>query len=195
MSARFERALYAALIIVVYFFAVVPNGVDYGWAWGWPGAGLGFPLALVGGLITFGAGATALALVAARPRHPRIAFVLRLVAVPVILVGPALVFGRFGGLARSEGRGLAARVRKVTPLDQLQAWAVTGLAGSKDVPLPEDIARTLPPHPEVVWREDHVSVRWYDRGVLVGSSNYRPGGEDFFHEEIRPGVYVYVAEH
>jgi hypothetical protein len=82
----------------------------------------------------------------------------------------------------------------VTPLDHLQAWAVAGLASSKESPLPEDIARTLPPHLEVVWREDHVWVRWYDTGVLVGSSRYRPSGEAFFQEEIRPGIYVYVVE-
>jgi hypothetical protein len=196
MSGRFEGVLYAAVMIVVYLLAVVPHVLDYGWAWGWPGAGLGFPLSLLGGLIRFGAGATALAMAAARPKRPLAAVVLRLVAVPFILIGPSLVFGSFGGLATSAGRGLAARVRTVTPLDHLQAWAVAGLAGSKDSPLPDDIARTLPPHPEVVWREDHVSVRWYDRGISVGSSEYRPAGRrEFFEEEIRPGVYVYVVEH
>ena len=195
MSSRLEGGIYVTLGIAAYGFAVLPHVVDYGWAWGWPGAGLGFPLALLGTLITIGAGSVAVALAVARPKLPRTAFILRIVAVPLILIGPGVVFGSFGGLATSEGRGLAARVRKVTPLDRLQRWAAAGLAGASDSPLPDEVARTLPRDPRVDWRGDHVVLSWYDQGVLVGPPQFRPLRAAFFQEEIRPGIYVYVVEH
>ncbi len=195
MSRRAEALTYGASVIILYALAVVPHALEYGWAWGWPGAGLGFPIALLGSACAIPAGVAAVVCVLVRPKQPRIALLLRIVAIPVIVVGPGIVFDHFGGLATSEGRGLAARVRDVTPVESLQRWAVGVLHGSKDAPLPAEVASTLPQRPRIQCRGDHVVLSWYDRGLFIGPPEFRPSHKSFFEAQIRPGVYVYVVEH
>jgi hypothetical protein len=194
LRTRTELLLYAVLVVSVYVLAVVPHILDYGWAFRWPGSGLGFPVALLGLLLTIAAGGAAIFLALLRPRTPRFALVLRLVAIPVILLGPFVVNGILGGLATSEGRGLVARVRQETPVDRLQDWAVKGLQASPRPTLPPDISATLPYPPSVVWDDDHVTLQWYNDGILIGPPGYVPSGEFWFREEIRPGVFVVIVE-
>lgn len=195
MSGRAQVVIYGACIILVYALAIAPHLLEYGWAWGWPGAWLNFPNSLLSLVITVVDGILSLVLVLVLFMRPRAALLLRILAVPLILVGPPVVFGLFGGLATSVGRGLAARVSKVTPIDSLQKWAVARQNGSAAEALPPEVARTLPPRPRIEYRGDHVAVAWYDRGLLVGTPEFRPRQASFFEAEVRPGVYVYVVEH
>ena len=195
MNRRVQLVIYVGSVVIVYALVVIPHVLEFGWAWGWPGAGLGFAVSLLGSALTIAAGVLALVLVLALPKQPRLSLLVRIAAVPLILIGPGLVFGLFGGLATSQGRGLASRVRNVTPVDSLQKWAVAELKGSGASLLPPEVARTLPSHAEIENREDHIVVRWYDRGLLVGAPDFRPQQQTFFRAKVRPGVYVYVEEH
>jgi hypothetical protein len=195
MSGKAEAVGYGAVLALVYGLAVMPHVLEYGWAWGWPGGNAGFAVAILGSAVTLLMGLVAIVCVIVMPKRPRWRAVARLVAVPVIVLGPGIVFNAFGGLATSLGRGLAARVRTATPLDSLQTWAVRAAHESPPSPLPDDVAKTLPPRPTVTYAEDHVTLQWYDRGIAVGSREFRSRGRSFFDCEIRPGVYVYVVEH
>jgi len=195
MKASREVLAYLAAGGVVYFLAVLPHVLDFGWAWGWPGAGLGFPLSLLGTLLTLLVGTSAVAWALAAPKAPRWIFAARLAAVPVLSLGPFILFGSFGGLATSQGRGLVARLRQVTPVEHLQRWAISTLRDRDATSLPDEVAATLPRNPRIDRRGDHVALVWYDTGVLVGAPTFRPERSSFFDQEVRPGIYVYVSEH
>lgn len=92
---RSEVLFYAAVAMFVHVGAVVPHVLEYGWAWEWPGAGPGFPLTLLLSVLTLGIGVRALIRALVKPRVPRAAFVLRVLTVPVLLIGPSVVFCSF----------------------------------------------------------------------------------------------------
>ena len=186
---------YVVAMGVVCAAVTVPHLVDYGWAWGWPGGGLGFPLFLLSIPLILVIVSTALVRALVRPKRPLLAFLLRVIAVPLLLIGPIVVFGSIGGgLAASLGHGLVARVSDVTPVDALREWAVASLNTASLTELPEEVAETLPRNPRIEPRTDHVVLQWFNQGVLVGGPGYRPSDEPFFLEEVRPGLYVFVLE-
>lgn len=199
MAGCCEVLLYAALVVLVHVGAVVPHVLDFGWAWSWPGAGFGLLLSLLTSVLILGIGVAALIRALVAPKVPRLAVVLRLLAVPVLVIGPGVLFDSFGGLATSEGRGLAARLRYVTPLDELQSWAVAAVRdgeGTPRQPLPARVARTLPSHCRVRVFKDHVSLWWYLEGVQVGAADYRLKRPSyyFFADQVRPGIFAVVVE-
>jgi hypothetical protein len=194
----FEGLLYGVLVTLAFASAIVPHIVDYGWAWGWPLAGWGFPLALLSSVVVLVCTLVATLNAVRQPQTPRVLAHLRVLLLPVLFFGPGLLFGWFGGLARSQGHGLADRLERSTPLDVLQAWAARAMESSRGESgssLPEAVARRLPPNPRVLVKEDHVTVTWYDRGVLIGGGEYHPPEGYFFLRRVRPGVFVYVVEH
>ena len=192
-TARQEAALYAVLLITVYTLAVLPHIQAYG-----GGFGSGFGVALVGLLVAIVSGVIAIVLAGMRPRRPRRAFLFRLAAIPLLMIGPEMVSWKLGALATNEGRGYSARVRKLMPLDRLQDWAVKGLTASPHPALPEDMAlvfkRCFLSEPRIHWGDGDVTLSVYHSGMVIGARDYTLHEAPFYLEAIRPGVYVYVTE-